>query len=785
MPDSMSRGNNAVFDILVENDTCAWVATQKGLYRFNPVSGHHAWYFREKGATEITIKGLTLDTTGILWVTTNTGLYRFDYRTNTIKQFTTSDGLQSNDFYRESMLTTHNGIILAGGPNGFNLIAPDNYSENRSIPEVVITDFHLFNEKAKIGVRNSPLDKQISETKKLTLSYKQSVLTFYFAVMDFSKTDKNHYAYRMENFDRDWIYCGNRRDATYTNLDPGRYRFHVKGSNNDGVWNETGTTLELVITPPWWKTKLARVGFMLLIILLLIGIYLYFRNKEEQKHLREIVASQQKVVASQKKVQDIMQSIDEAIFTINADMSINSEHSKIAEKIFGTSEFGKRNIAALFNMDTDTRLAFERWLKRVFNRASALADWEQTVRLNPISEVKLERENGTYLSVHYQPIIEDGTLSRIMVIVNDITLQKRVEQHLSTLNAEKELQMERVFGLVSNEYESVLSILGLAKRVIQSFQEINLDAIGKCGPRMQELGRDLHTLKGSAGSLEFHTLARCCDELESALKQYGEEQERVGAVSREHVDKAFGALTLEMQGILDLRKDLYSGKQDKLSVDKTDYATLIEEVDKGALQSTAEIVYRIRMLNAIKFSEFCFEYSKMVADYGARFEKSIDPLTIETPDVKIERRVCKALKGPVTHLIRNAVDHGIEDNAVREKAGKGPGRISMAAHENRGIIELVVVDDGGGIDPERVAASAVKKGIITQEQAQSLTDDQKRDLIFLHGFSTREETTAISGRGVGMDAVKMDIEKAGGGVRVESRIGQGARMILWIPNMPA
>jgi ligand-binding sensor domain-containing protein/HPt (histidine-containing phosphotransfer) domain-containing protein/PAS domain-containing protein len=776
-PDTAHRGidANIVYDIKIENDTCTWLASQNGLCRYNQKTGGRRWYFKADGLPTNTVKGVTIDRAGMLWVTTSAGICRFDARNNKIRKFTTSDGLQSNDFYKASVMTTSAGKILAGGSNGFNLISPDKYAENRSVPEVVITDFYIFNEKVKIGGRGSPLQKQISETRQMTLSYKHSVLTFYFAVMDFSNPDKNQYAYRMENFDKDWTYCGNKKEATYTNLDPGKYFFHVKGANNDGVWNEAGTTLELVITPPWWQTKWARAGFVLLIMLVLLWVYLYFRNKQEQKHLRELVASQ-------KKVEDIMRSIDEAIFTINEDMSINPEHSKTAEKIFGTVEFEKQNLSALFNMDDTTRSALAKWLKLAFRQQCTVDGWAKAMRFNPIKEVVLRRESRIFLSINYQPIYENGALSRVMIIVNDITHQKKTEQDLARLNTEKELLSERVFGLVSNDYENVLTILDLGKSVIKTMEAINFDAIQ--GP-LQELSRDLHTLKGSAGSMDFPSLSKCCDTLESALGSSFEKQGCLGADSRARINKALGALKVEMQAILELRISLYSGKEDKLSIDKADYAGFLEALKNDGFQSREEIIDRFRMLNALKFSEFCAEFSRMAADYSERFQKNIEPLQIETPDVRIERKVCKVLKGPITHLIRNALDHGIEEDAVREKSGKGPGRVSMALREKDEIIELEVADNGGGIDPEQVAASAIKKGFITPEQVQGLTDEEKRDLIFMNGFSTRDEASAISGRGVGMDAVKADIEKAGGDVKLVSRVGQGTHILVRVPRMAA
>jgi signal transduction histidine kinase/streptogramin lyase len=289
--DSSSKRNNSVFDILIENDTCAWVATQRGLYWFNPVSGDYKWYSITDGLPDNTIKALTLDKTGLLWISTNSGICRFDCRNKIFTNFSTSDGLQSNEFFKGSILTTKSGVILAGGTNGFNLIDPEKKTDNKNIPVVNITDFHIFREKVNVGTKGSPLVKQISETAEITLNYKQTVLTFRFAVMDFTNPRKNQYAYLMENFDKDWVYSGNSSDATYTNLNPGKYIFRVKGANNDGTWNETGAKLDITITPPWWKTNIAIVSFILFFILSFFGFYFFRVNqlKAQKAKLEKLI----------------------------------------------------------------------------------------------------------------------------------------------------------------------------------------------------------------------------------------------------------------------------------------------------------------------------------------------------------------------------------------------------------------------------------------------------------------------------------------------------------------
>jgi signal transduction histidine kinase len=174
-----------------------------------------------------------------------------------------------------------------GGIKGFNIVFPDRISENKIVPNVLITDLKIFNKSVKPG-QGSALSKSITELKSLRLSHAHSVITLSFAAMDFSAPENNQYAYMLENFDSDWIYSGNRAEVTYTNLDPGSYIFHVKGSNNDGLWNDTGTSIKIIVVPPWWLTWWSKLTFGLLLAILLTTIYLFrVKDLKKQKTLLE------------------------------------------------------------------------------------------------------------------------------------------------------------------------------------------------------------------------------------------------------------------------------------------------------------------------------------------------------------------------------------------------------------------------------------------------------------------------------------------------------------------
>jgi signal transduction histidine kinase/ligand-binding sensor domain-containing protein len=263
-----------VTDFLAENDSCIWIGTPDGLNRFNSLTGSFIRYYKKDGLADNFIEGLSLDNQGILWVTTNSGVCRFDYKHKKFKNFTRADGFQSNEFNERSILKMSDGDILMGGTKGFNIVYPGKISENKTIPDLIFTDLKIFNKSIKPGI-GSPLSKNISELKSLTLSHELSVITLNFAVMDFSAPEKNQYAYWLENFDKDWNYSGNKGEATYTNLNPGKYIFHVKGSNNDGLWNEKGTSLFITILPPWWLTWWFKLIFGTVAAFILISIYLF------------------------------------------------------------------------------------------------------------------------------------------------------------------------------------------------------------------------------------------------------------------------------------------------------------------------------------------------------------------------------------------------------------------------------------------------------------------------------------------------------------------------------
>ncbi|MBN2011865.1 response regulator [candidate division KSB1 bacterium] len=279
---NLCKGN--LLSVFQAIDSTLWVGTTGGLNKFNRKTKSFTRYYTENGLPSNAIKGIVEDDHGNLWLSTNNGISRFDPKANTFKNFDVSDGLQGNEFYWHSIFKTSDGEIFVGGVNGFNVFHPDSIHSNPYVPPVVITDFRLFNKPVKINAPGSPLSRSISQTDHITLTYKQSVFSFDFTALNFISPMKNQYAYMLEGFEPNWNYVGTQRNATYTNLDAGDYTFRVKGSNNDGVWNEKGTFINITVEPPFWKTWWAYLLYVLSGLSIIYMIMRHFIGRERLKN---------------------------------------------------------------------------------------------------------------------------------------------------------------------------------------------------------------------------------------------------------------------------------------------------------------------------------------------------------------------------------------------------------------------------------------------------------------------------------------------------------------------
>jgi ligand-binding sensor domain-containing protein/signal transduction histidine kinase len=257
------------------------IGTEEGLNIFSPSAGTWSRYTMADGLPNDVVCGIQEDAHGRLWISTNKGLAMLNPATRTVRTYDMADGLQSNEFNEWASYKSPAGEMFFGGVNGMTAFFPDSLRDNPGIPPVVLTSLKIN------GVDSLP-GWTLSGTNGLELSYRQNSFSFEFAALDYTMPEKNRYAYMVEGFDQDWIYSGTRRYASYTNLDPGSYRLRLKGSNNDGVWNEAGWSVRLTIAPPFWGTWWFR-GFAMLssIVLIAMGVVSRLRVIRKRNALLE------------------------------------------------------------------------------------------------------------------------------------------------------------------------------------------------------------------------------------------------------------------------------------------------------------------------------------------------------------------------------------------------------------------------------------------------------------------------------------------------------------------
>ena len=217
------------------------------------------------------------------------------------------------------------------------------------------------------------------------------------------------------------------------------------------------------------------------------------------------------------------------------------------------------------------------------------------------------------------------------------------------------------------------------------------------------------------------------------------------------------------------------------SIRNSDQVDVLSDTITHVGRITDQLQMEVMGIRMLPVSNTFSKFPRMVRDLSAKLNKKID-LTIEGENTELDRSVIEEINDPLIHLIRNSVDHGIETAEDRQKTDK-PERatIKLTARHEQGRIILTVEDDGRGIDPDKIRASAVGKGILSEAEAASLSDDEAINLIFSSGFSTAKVVNDVSGRGVGLDIVRNNIQRLNGTVMVETEKGKGTRFMVTLP----
>ncbi len=432
VPDSVLRRNNInlsrICRLFQDSHGLVWMVEKSGLHRidleraviinyrlFKDIDSPEAWSVLE-------------DDHSNLWIGTHFGLCRFNTMTGQVKEFTEADGVPIPFHDYNAAFKGRNGMLYFGGTRGFYSFFPDSIRTNTFIPPVVITNIRLFNESLRVDTtRRAILRKNISYTKLIKLHHDQNDISFEFAALDYSMPSRNEYSYRLEGYEDKWVETGAKnRVATYTNLDPGKYTFRVKGSNSDGLWNEEGASLIVIILKPWWGTALALIIYVLVFISAIAG-YIRWRLKKLKKEkldLENLVNERTRQIEEQKEKiifqKDILEQQNKQI----------TEHEQLKSRFFANVSHEFRTPLSLIQSPVEEMLddpgrkeKDKRKLNMIHRNAGRLLNLvNQLLDISKIDGSKMKLE-----------LIEDDVMKYIRVITGSfcsLAESKKIEYNL-------------------------------------------------------------------------------------------------------------------------------------------------------------------------------------------------------------------------------------------------------------------------------------------------------------------------------------------------------------------
>jgi ligand-binding sensor domain-containing protein/signal transduction histidine kinase len=766
--DSASLSVNNINGMLGDDQGRLWIATQGGGIDVMEQAGsddaktpaHFRRIGHDQGLPDDFVGVMVKGADGRIWMNPPAGLTVIDPTSFQVTQFPVAPGVWQGSSPLKGSTVLSDGTILFPAEDGIIVVRPDRLRPRSNPARLVLSEVSL---DRRLSLPTVP----IALGQPIILPPEQSGFRAEFSLLDLSAPATTRYAFKLDGFDRDWNdTTADRRSATYTGLDPGSYVLEVRAAADNGRGEEVKIAVPVEVQPAWYQTLIFH---MTIVVLGLAGLIaaerartalLRRRQRMLEAQIEERTASLHK---AQNDIQALLDNAEQGFMAVGPDLVVRPLFSAACETLLGGNPQGKSLLDLLYPNDVAHAATQRSIFASVFKDAN---DFTRGLKLELLAREFVLGER--VVQVAYKWLEQSGA---VMLVLSDITETRALSAAVERERTRMEmivlaLKESREFLDLAADFRAFLreELVGLIERRADPAVDI-------------DLRRKLHTFKGLLGQFHFFHSPGALHEAEQLLA------DQPDADGTAVAGKLRRALNLDLVSISDvLGADfLAGGGRISLTAEQiTEMKILAAEalVLRPDSLSLARLVRTLEDLSALDVKAALALHSRGALSLADRLGKVLQPVTISGDAVKLPEDRYAPFFRSLVHVFRNAVDHGIETPDERAELDKPEeGSITAQIKAREAVLTLTIADDGRGIDREALANKWLRSGG-DPAQAASMTLD---DLVFADGLSSRDDATDLSGRGVGMAAVKDELVKLGGSVKLFSEVGRGTTLVFDLP----
>lgn len=762
-------------------DNRVYLSTSKGIYYFDKKLKKFIEDEKLKGFSDVS--KLIGDFDGNIWIRhSNPQKLTFAKKVKDGYEFVELPFKRVNGYRFEDIYPDTSNITYFAGAEGlvkYNSNIDTKVAPYFSLIKEVKFDNHI--------VYGGEVNRDILQDEKPTFFYAKNNLKFKFSAPYFINEDKIYYQVFLKGYDEEYSDWFKSPFVDYTNLKEGDYTFLVRARNIYGV-TSSEDSFDFSILPPWYRTWWAYLIYALLGLIVIYLIVLHQVRKaqkkaqealeKEQEYSRELeekVAERTKELKENyikldeksQKVNNLLNNAGQGFLSFSRDLRIDNEYSKECLNIFEDEIENQKFSLLVFSDDLAKKEFFEKTIKEILLEDDKLKV-ELVLGLLP-REFKID---GKFIFANYK-IIDN---QKMMVILTDVTEKKHLEEKM----AEEQNRLKMVVKAVTDRND-LSELISEYKKFCSNDLEAILDSNASLKEKISEIYRPIHTFKGLFAQMDMYYIVQKLHSLESDISKF---RDNLTDESEEEFRVIFPKDLCDWleEDLRVLKSTLGDGffKDDKVITISSDKLFEIEELMDTLLSDEEKewLLPHIKSLRYKPFKEYLKAYPSLIEKLSDRLEKPTHPLEIKGGDILVDPSFYSGFTKSLIHLFRNAIDHGIEQMDERIENGKDEiASIECEISKDGDKINLLILDDGRGIDTGKIKAKAKEKGI----EVEGLSEEEVLNLIFEDNFSTKDEVSELSGRGVGLSAIKHELEKIAGSFRVESEVGSGTAFYFTLP----